>query len=798
MIVNYLITALRAFKQQKQHFILNVLGLSVGLAAAILVALFAKNELSYDNQQPHAERVYRIAQDYSQLGLGVVPVFNYINGTRALEYSQVEEVFALTMVEFTREAEVDVTVKNQGFKLNDLYGATANIENFIDMETVAGSLSRAMSVPNSIALSSSEAQRIFGRTNVVGETLQHKNGQYTVGAVFTDLPENTHFGFKNLVSVEHDPANTDITSSYVYLRLAPQTDVTALEKTLTEKYYFGDFKGRLSLQLHPLTDLHFTAKSPFEMKVGGAKQVVMICVGLSVLLILIAGFNFINMTVAQSTKRAKEVGVRKALGASKSQLVAQFLSESVLVSLLAMTIACVLVELLLPSFNNLVGRELSIDYASMFSVVVVTVAVTVGLLAGLYPAFFISSFSAKRVLSGDLQRGSTAIWVRKSLLTVQAALAVGLIIASITLQYQLAHLQNLPLGYETTQRLVVSEVPVKAAFTKAPTSLVKQFAAIEGVEHISVIDTQLTRSINNTLVPTWPNGEQSQSLTPVIGTSYEVVKGLGLTLLAGRDFSREFAGDWSNRVNGVTTIGTIITESVAKQAGYSNVADIIGKTIKDTGRNVEMRVVGVVADVKVGNAQEASSNIMFLLGFTYFNPTSEVILTINPQYLAQIRQDVISVLAKTANVYEPEINLLSDSYRAVLSGDERISKVVLIFTALAVFLTCLGTFGLASFATVRRQKEVAVRKVLGASRLSIVNILAKEFLTLVGVSIAIAYPVTYWLVGDWLANFNDRIEQTMWVYGAAALVVAGITWLTVATLAFKAASTRPSLILRYE
>ncbi len=267
MLSNYLITALRAFKQQKQHFILNVLGLSVGLAAAILVALFAKNELSYDSQQPHAERVYRIAQDYSQLGLGVVPIFNYINGTRALEYSQVEEVFALTMVEFTREAEVDVKVQNQGFKLNDLYGATANIENFINIKTLAGNLENAMSVPNSIALSRSEAQRIFGRTDVIGETLQHKNGQYTVNAVFTDLPENTHFGFKNLVSVEHDPVNTDITSSYVYLRLAPQTDVAALEKTLTDKYYFGDFKGRLSLQLHPLLDLHFTAKSPFEMKV---------------------------------------------------------------------------------------------------------------------------------------------------------------------------------------------------------------------------------------------------------------------------------------------------------------------------------------------------------------------------------------------------------------------------------------------------------------------------------------------------------------------------------------------------
>lgn len=798
MIINYLITALRAFKQQKQHFLLNVIGLSVGLAAAILVALFAKNELSFDQHQPNAERVYRVGQDYSKLGLGVIPIFNYNQGVRATEFSQVEDVFALKLIEFTREAEVDVKHNNQGFKLNNLYAATANIESFIDIKTLDGDLKEAMSTPESLALSSSEAQRIFGRTHVVGETLNHAKGKYTVRAVFADLPENTHFGFKNLAYVDNDPKDLMMTAHYVYLRVTAGTDIKSLEQLLTEQTYTGEYKGQMFVELHPLLDLHLTAKSPFEMKAGGTKQVVTICVGLSILLVLIASFNFINMTVAQSTKRAKEVGVRKALGASKTQLVSQFLSESVLVAVLSMVLACVLVELVMPSFNNLVDRELVLNYASSFGAGIVVVAIAVGVLAGLYPAFFISSFSAKRVLSGDLQRGSTAIWVRKSLLTFQASLAIGLIVGSVTLLQQLSHLQNLPLGYQTNQRLVISQVPVGDIFTQQPSAVFNKLSAINGVQHVGVIDTQLTRSINNTLKPTWPNGEQSSGLTPIIGSSYEVVKSLGLELLAGRDFSAQYAGDWASRTNGVTHVGTIITETVAKQAGYNNMADIIGKTIKDTGRNVEMRVVGVVADVKVGNAHNSNSDIMFLLGFSYFNPTSEVVLTVNPQNVLSIRQQAAEILAQHANVFEPKINLLSDSYKAVLRGDERVSQVVLIFTGLAVFLTCLGTFGLASFAAARRQKEVAVRKVLGASRISIVNILAKEFLVLVGVSIAIAYPVTYLLVGDWLANFNDRIDQAVWVYGIAAVVVAGITWVTVASLAFKAASTRPSLILRYE
>ena len=798
MIFNYLITALRAFKQQKQHFLLNVIGLSVGLAAAILVALFAKNELSFDKQQPDADRVYRVAQDYSKLGLGTIPIYSYTRGTQALDFSQVEDVFALKMVEFTREAEVDVKHNNEGFKLNNLYAATANIEDFIAMDVLAGNIKEAISTPNSLALSESEALRIFGTVNVVGETLNHANGSYTVRAVFADLPDNTHFGFQALVYAEHISEDLGNTIHYVYLKLTAGTDIPALEQQLAEQAFTGDFKGKIFIELHSILDLHLTANSPFEMKTGGTKQVVTICIGLSILLVLIASFNFINMTVAQSTKRAKEVGVRKALGASKTQLVNQFLSESVLVAVLSMVLACVLVELVMPSFNNLVDRELVLNYASSFGAGIVVVAIVVGVLAGLYPAFFISSFSAKRVLSGDLQRGSTAIWVRKSLLTFQASLAIGLIIGSATLLQQLSHLQNLPLGYQTAQRLVISEVPVGQVFTQQPSMVVNKLLAIVGVQHVGIIDTQLTRSINNTLRPTWPNGEYSGGITPIVGTSFEVVKSLGLELLAGRDFSREFAGDWANRVDGVTHVGTIVTETVAKQAGFTNVADIIGKSIKDVGRNVDMRVVGVVADVKIGNAQNANTDIMFLLGFSYFNPTSEVVLTVNPHNVVSIRQQAAEVLAQHANVFEPKIELLSDSYKEVLKGDQRISQVVLIFTGLAVFLTCLGTFGLASFSAARRQKEVAVRKVLGASRISIVNILAKEFLVLVGVSIAIAYPVTYLLVGDWLANFNDRIDQAIWVYGIAAIIVAGITWVTVASLAFKAASTRPSLILRYE
>jgi len=800
MLVNYLVTAIRSFKQHKQHFSLNLIGLSIGLAAAILVALFAQNELSYDSHQPDAERVYRLTQDLTKIGVAVLPFSNYVKAAATSKsYSQVEDMFALTSIESNENAISTVKYQGQGYKLGAIVGATPNIESFINMNTLTGDLKSALSTPNSLALSESEAIRIFGHTDVIGKALHHDKGQYVVRAVFSDLPENTHFAFKNLTHVTHDPADTSSNNSYVYLKLVEQSDPEVLEKVFTEKAVTEQLKGKATLSLMPLLDIHLTAKSMAEFKKGGEKQDVMICIGLSALLVLIASFNFINMTVALSSKRAKEVGVRKTLGASKSQLVAQFLSESVLMSLLATLIATTLVELLLPSFNTLIDRELAVDYSSNFSVMIVVLSILVGIVSGLYPAFFISSFSVKRVLSGDLQHGNTATLVRKGLLVLQGAISIALIITTVVMNQQLTHLKSLPLGYETKQRLVISEMPAELVYAKETTSIVNRLNDIEGIQQLTVLGFKITESPIVSAELTWPNGEKADSRVPITGAGFNIVKGLGLTLLAGRDFSLEFASDWDvvteepfNR-----NVGAIITESVAKQAGFSNVADIIGKTISSANSNypADMRVVGVVADVIVGNGEGAK--LIFLCGYPSSN-IAEVILTIDPQNVLPIQQEIIELFGEHANIFEPKVSLLTDNYKAVFKGDERVSQVVSIFTSLAIFLTMLGTFALASFATLRRQKEVAMRKVLGASRFSIVNLLAKEFLFLMIVSIAIAYPVTFWLVGDWLANFNERIEQASWVYIASALSITMLTWLTVASLALKVASARPSLILRDE
>ncbi|MDP5212307.1 FtsX-like permease family protein [Pseudoalteromonas tunicata] len=800
MIANYLITALRAFKQQKQHFLLNVMGLSVGLAAAILVAMFAFNEASYDEQQPNADRVYRVYQNFPSLGMGA-PVVNKDVMYSFKDMAAIEDVLSLDLVppgsEFVRDG--------VGYKLENVLAARSNVTDFINIEIVAGDLAKVLATPNMIALSEQYAIRIFGRTDIVGETLVQGKKRWQVGAVFADLPENTHFFFQALIQEPKANKNYQNNNGYTYIRVVPSTDVAALATTIEQRYiemvYAGSGFDSIQLSLHPLTALHLTASSNFEMKMNGSLSTLRICIGLSILLVVLAAFNFINMSIAQSAKRAKEVGVRKALGASKAQIIGQFLVESLLITVIAALIACMLVELLTPAFNQLVDRQLSLNYSSALGGAIAMVTLLVGLLAGIYPAMFMSSFSAKRVLSGDLQRGRTAIVVRKSLLVLQSALSVALIIAALLLQQQLAYLQSLPVGYAKEGKLMVSDIDASDIFYNQNNVLLDRINAIDGVKQASVIDISLTGAYNSSRTFTANNGKFTKQTLPFIGVGNGAVSTLDLSLIAGRDFSAKMGSDWFTKVSDTqATAAAILTESLAKQAGYATADDAIGSVWRtDTGYGQELTItiVGVVKDVKVGSVRESQPSTIFICGYTS-SWTGRIIVNMDLAKMLNVKSQLTTILAEALDIYDPKIEMMADNYRALYRNDERATQFVTLFSGLAVFLACVGTFGLASFSTLRRQKEVGIRKVLGASRFSIVNLLAKEFLLLVAVSIAIAYPLTYWLVGDWLANFNERVEQAFWVYALAAVAVAVITWLTVASLAFKAASTRPSLILRYE
>ncbi|TMO46166.1 ABC transporter permease [Pseudoalteromonas ruthenica] len=801
MLTSYLSAALRAFVTHKQHFLLNVFGLAVGLAAAILMALFARFEASVDAHQPHFEHTYRLSQHFREMGVNA-PITNYYAAQEVAKNGAVEDIFALKM---HPRLSGDFSAHGNYYKMKDLFATGTNITDFVTLDVLFGDLQRTLSAPNRIALSEHEAIRIFGQANAIGETLSKGQTTYTVTAVFADLQDNTHFAFSGLVAMQDENPNYQLNNFYVYVRFAADADIEAEQARFAEAYpelvYPDQSLGFVTLSFEHLPGIHLHSNSRYELKENGSYTVVLISFSLSILLIVLAAFNFINMSIAQSAKRAKEVGVRKALGASKAQIINQFLVESLLVTSVAAVLACALLELALPAFNQLVGRTLVINYFSEFGIILVAVVVSVGVLAGAYPAFFMSAFSAKRVLSGDIQRGRTAILVRKLLLTLQASLSIALIIGAFSLHQQLSHLQSLAVGYEKQYRLEVDDIPARQLYFKHNNVLSQRINAVPGVISSSITDASFTSSFNTSFTVTSDNGELNDAVIPFIGVGFNIAETAGLEVIAGRDLSADYGSDWhSLGDDGNGRAGVLVSQSFVKVAGYESAEHAIGKVLySSSGDNQEvLKIMGVINDVTIGSAREASASPLILVcGFSWANE-GKLIINFEPSQLNAVKTQVQQIVSDQLNVHNADIELVADNYRALYKNDERVSTLVAIFCILAILLTCLGTFGLAAFSTLRRQKEVAVRKVLGASRLSIVNLLAKEFLLLVAISTAIAFPLTYWLVGDWLANFNERIDQAIWFYVVAAALVAMITWLTVASLAFRAASTRPSLTLRYE
>jgi putative ABC transport system permease protein len=802
MIVNYFVTALRAIKKDKQHFFLNVSGFSVGIAAAILMALFAQHELSYDKHHPDSERVYLAHTDWTSIGLQAISQSSYSNAETFKNHSQVEDIFRLVKSDDLSRLNLGgsklVQVDGNDYRLNNFYSASTNILDFIALDIIAGDITQALTQPNQLVLSESEALRLFGESLVVGRTLKNQQGQYTIGAIFKDLAQNSHAQFDSLI---HMPAKfIQEGQGYAYYKLLANTDIASFEQQLTTKLHKSwgqEGSSTITMTLINMEDLHLKSNGPFVMKEGGSSTVLQICIALSVMLIVIASINFINLNIAQSAKRAKEVGVRKALGASKWQLVGQFLTESFLVVTLAALIAFTLVETSLPVFNQMVDRQLSLNSGFILSASILILAI--GLLSGLYPALFVASFSAKRVLSGDLVRGATAVFVRKLTLCLQGALSVGLIIAAIFLSQQINLIDNLAVGYEKSSRLVIKELPSEALYTQKNNSLLTSIRNFPGVEQVTLSSIDLTNDIKGSLYLSWPNGETLTGPQPTIATGYYAVETLGLTLLAGRDFSPQFSGDWYQIDDAKnSTVGVLVSRRMVELAGYPSPESVIGLTLMDTESKLTAKVVGVIENVKVGSARQQALPISINLGFYGPLSTGHIIIKASNANMAKLRSQVRQLIRQELHLSDVKITTLADDYANAHKNEHRALEMVTLFSLLAIFLSCLGTFGLASFATLRRQKEVAMRKVLGASRLSIVNLLAKEFLLLVAISIFIAYPLSYWLIGDWLANFNERIEQTVWVYLVAAAFITVITWLTVASLAFKVASSRPSIILRDE
>lgn len=796
---NYIVSASRSLARHQMNLVLTVVGLSIGLAAAFLVALYTFHESSYDSFQPDAERTYRIVMRHQPTG-NQFPLTTPRGQQHIEKIVGVDDVLSLLSTQYLLPGKVKIG--DEHFKLEKLMAAPENLTDFVVIDVIHGNLATALSQPYKVALSASQALRLYGKENAVGErfVIEGAKQDFEITAIFADFPTNSHYDMNAIIrNSSFMDMIGKVSHTYVKLDATANVEQVASQVTRILNDLWQDESNEIVYYLQPVRDIHLAANFNTDMRVGGSEKTVTVSIALSILLIVISSFNYINMSVAQAGLRAKEVGVRKVLGATRPQLVIQFLTESILIALVSALLACGLVELLLPSFSELVGRDLQIDSWLSYLPQILLLTVTIGILSGLYPALFISSFSVHRVLSGDFGRGKTAILVRKSLMVLQSALSVGLIIAATSLYLQLNHLQNLSVNYAKEQRLKVLDLPGNKIFDRDSQTFYQDLAKIDGVISATPTDFDLTKSTYaGAFVTSVPKVTDFGVAMGYAGVGFNAAQSLGLQLVAGRDFSRETQSDWFNEEQG--TIGIMIPESVLAPAGYRTAEEAIGDIWRFGAggqENLQGRIIGVFKDVKIGSAKHHANPVLLACGYT-FSGNYSLVVEVEDQYSAATRQAVVDFIEQRLQVHAIESELVKDNYAVIYRDEAQLVDMISIFSGLAVFLTCIGMFGLAAFSAQQRRREVGIRKVLGASRGGLMALLTQESVVLVLISLAIAFPLSFYFIDSWLNNFNERISQTPTIYLVSALTVALVTWLTVASIAFRSASVKPSLSLRHE
>jgi len=786
-------TSVRSFSAQWLHLLLNISGLVVGMAAALLILMFVRYELSFDQQHPADENSYRLEQWF-------VPIAQrFPISSPAMKQLLVQYHPDITVSRF-HTSSLKVTPAGQlsprQMSLQAPMAVEANFTDFFRIDTLQGDLAQVLQQPGLIALSQSEANRLFGAQNALGQLLQLADSSLKVAAIYADLPENTHLVAGSLRRIADSELATSlaINNVYSYVQLPVSVVIADLEQYLTKALKEQGYEGQdiATIQLRAFHDIHLHSALAHELKPNGSIRSVQLAFALACLILLIVAINFINISTARAGSRAREVGVRKTLGASRLQLISQFLLESVLICALAGALAIIVAVLCLPYFNLLVGRQIGLDWAQLAGLQSMLVLL-MGLAAGMYPAFYLSAFDAKRVLSGDFQRGGTAIWLRKALLVLQGMISIALIIATLIIQQQLQLLHNAPTGYDRSNTLMAEAIP-QAQILQQDNALVQRLRQVPGVQAVSQIDAKLTDTVPQAISMRLPGRTEPTPMIRQIGTGYQISQAAGFQLLAGRDFSADFASDWFHSTAEKNTASMIVSASLVEQLGYPSVSSVIGQVWQHeehNGKITHLTVVGVMADVQIGSAVNAAAPLVLICGYSVMEQ-SHLLLHLTADAATGAKE----MIREQLRLDDIRFQWVGDEYSMVYQSQMRQGQVVMTFAVLALMLTCIGMLGLSAFTAGQRRREVAIRKILGADRLGLVQLLTLEYLKLMLISALVALPLTYFALQHWLSGFSVRVQQSAGDYLIALLLTLALSWCTVAVIAWRTSARSPAQVLR--
>lgn len=795
MLKNYFKIAFKNMRKQKMFSLINILGLTVGITCCLMIFLFIKHELSFDDFHKNGKDIYRVVRTIDMKENGDKRDVTWVSGPysialrndfpdvikRAVRVKPDNDLFTYNSISFN---EKNVIITDDDFL------------QLFDFHLINGDPATALKDPSSIVLTTSTAKKYFGDQDPMGKVVQMNNKlQLKVTGIAKDIPDNSHLNFDIIVPISnfnyHDSIqNFPNNGLYVYLQLNPNIKPQQLishfpqfmDKYLGKEYAQSGFK--IGLDLQPLKDIYLKPFQYDEVKHGN-KKVIYIFMSIALLILIIACINFMNLATARATDRSREVGLRKVLGARHKQLFAQFITESFLYATVSCMMALLLLQFMMPAFSNLLGYEFTSFWIDpLVYVFILSIIIIIGFVAGSYPALLLSSFSIIESLKGKLRVGTKGAFFRKALVVFQFSISVLLIISITIILSQMNYVKNTELGFSKEQSLLVRIDNNEIYKTK--TRFKNTLQNDPSVINVSLMSGEPGgfhdgHGFEAEAMP----GQKLQFNTEF--TDFEFVKTLGLKIIAGRDLSPQYSTD--------TTKSVLINRSAATKLGYSP-EQAIGKWIKNVTRdNLQRTIVGVVEDYHFVSLRNKIEPLIISPGQDL---RVAVIRLKSSNHLQSTINQIKKNYTSAAPGYPFEYDFLDEEFNQHYNDDIKQGTILSIFSVVAIFIACLGLFGLASYTAVKRTKEIGVRKVLGSSIHKIVLLLSKDLLKPVLLGTVIAIPIGYYIMFKWLQDFAYRVTIHWWMFALAAIVAVLIALVTVSFQAVKAAVANPVKSLRTE
>jgi putative ABC transport system permease protein len=798
MLKNLLKIAVRNILKDKTYSAINILGLTIGITCSLFLLMYILHELSYDRYHKNADNIYRIVSNIKEpdnaftWAVAQIPLAEELRDN----YPEVKNA-----VRFFGTGSTLYKNGDKQFTENEFYLADSTVFDMFSYEFIAGDQQTALDNPFSLVLTEKTAKKYFSDpASSIGQSLQNKQGEeFKITGIMKDVPLNSHFRFDALISRNTRPqflgswGNFGV-STYIQLPEGYQLDkmYKSLDKVIKEKVnpIFDQFGIKIKYELQKITMIHLHSKIQDEAEAGGDISYIYIFGAVAAFMLIIACINYMNLATARSVNRAKEVGVRKVMGSQRAQLIMQFLTESIVLALIALVVSLILIYALLPGFNTLANKELPFSYIMQRPIILslMSVILFVGIVGGSYPAFYLSSFNPVNVLKGKLASKGGNVVFRKALVITQFAISIFMLISTLVVFDQLQYLRNKDLGFDK-ERVIKLSLNERELRDKAQV-LVDKLKQVKEVDGVGMANSSPGEGIGKNLMKVEDNdGKLSDRGVDLFTADFDFVKTMGMEIVKGRDFSRDIASD--------TTYAVLVNESMVKRMAWT---EPLGKKFVfqggPNGTNIEKHVVGVVKDYHQNSLYDAIEPLMIILNKRnnyVFVRTEEGDVT---QSLAAVEKAWKEIFPN----YTFEYNFLDQDFDSQYKADEKRSQIFTAFSGLTIVIACLGLLGLAAFTTEQRTKEIGVRKVIGASVQSLVVLVSKEFFLLVGLGMLLAFPAAWYFTENWLQNFAYRIELGgEWItFVVSALLAFVITLATVGYHVVRAASRNPVTSLRDE